>query len=181
MNLKVLLRLTRSPAAPALAALLLAGTVLGEEKSVKRAELIVREGKGSIYKPVATLHRGDVVNVVGRDDKNSRWLKVDVGGKTGWVYEDTLESRALASGGGRAGMLDASATPSANTAAASSVGLVSETGEVTLRGEGWDSRAFAQKNGLNASGVQGLMSTRQALTPQQVDAFMSQGKVGSAQ
>lgn len=183
MMANLLIKWTRSPAAPMLAALLLAGAALAEEKSVKRAELTVREGKGSIYKPVATLRRGDVVNVVGRDETNSRWLKVSVGGKTGWVYEDALETRAVASSAGGVGFINAGATAAPNAAAASGnfEDRISVTGGVTLAGGGWDAKTYAQANKLNPAGLQAMMGSRQALTPQQIEAFMSQGKVGAGQ
>lgn len=160
----------------------LANPAAAEEKVVKRAELIIREGKGSLYKPVVTLHRGDVVNVVGRDPTNARWLQVQVNGQTGWVYEDALEARNVTvAQGNRSGFGGSGASVGANAAASSSgfEGGLAPT-ELSIAGAGWDARQYAQKRSLNAAGLQAILNARQSITGPELEAFQSQGKVGSA-
>jgi uncharacterized protein YgiM (DUF1202 family) len=169
----------------ALAGVVLFGLVAvpasAEERVAKRSDVVIREGKGSIYKPVATLRRGDSVNVVGKDDANPRWLKVEVNGKAGWVYEDALESRsAMAARGPRSGFANSGASAGAEGLAASSVGIDGDGREFTLAGAGWDARRYAQQKNLNTTGLQAVTNARQALSGQELEAFQSQGKVGGA-
>src|SRR5688500_1450549 len=95
------MRQRRSARAPALvtqafflscAIVLVTPPALAEDGWVRKAEVVVRDGKGGIYRPLATYRRGDWLWVVGRE---RRWLKVDLGGRTGWVYEDALNARPI--------------------------------------------------------------------------------------
>src|SRR5687768_16313443 len=104
---------------PCLWLLLSVSVVWAEDRWVRRSEIKVREGQGTAYKVLATYRKGDRVNVVGTDEKNVRWLKVDVGGgKTGWAHEDGLSERRIDPRTGQV-VGDASASGLSTSAAAS--------------------------------------------------------------
>jgi uncharacterized protein YraI len=66
-----------------------ASTAWAESAWVKSATVDVREGKGAVYPSVMTVAKGQELTVVSRDGK---WVQVQAGGKTGWVYETALSS-----------------------------------------------------------------------------------------
>src|SRR5687768_15200419 len=116
---------------------------------VKRKDVTLRAGQGGIYKPVGTARMGDALTVLEMDGK---WLKVESGGKTGWVYQDALHNRPIDA---RTGLEIAS------SGAQASAGLVGSTwgevkpgqGEMSVAGRGWEAERYQRENEIDAAGL----------------------------
>ena len=63
--------------------------------------LNMRSGAGTGYSVVQTLSRGTEVNIIGeaKDSDGTRWYKISVGGKTGYVHSAYLTKKGTSSGG----------------------------------------------------------------------------------
>lgn len=157
---------------------------VAEDGWVRPAKLVVREGKGCVYRPLATFRRGDRLRVVGGE---RRWLKVDLGGRAGWVYQDALNARPIDPDTG------AEIEPGARDGnAAAGDGLpvrlgppfrVCRFGGTLLelspadRG-GWHAGSYQAARGLDPSGLRRVRAARLALTPPRLERFMADGGVG---
>jgi len=148
----------------ALAAMLLwpAASALAEDVWVNRTELQIREGKGAAFAPVATARKGEKLTVISREGK---WLKVQLGDKQGYVYEDAISARQV-SAGGDLGSLLGSPDSSGLSAAAAAKGL--QPGALT----------FANSGNFNTAPLQAMIARRNAVTGAEWVAFAQAGNVG---
>jgi hypothetical protein len=139
-----------------------ATTALAEDVWVNRAQLQIRDGKGAAFAPVATAKKGDKLVVITREGK---WLKVQLGDKQGYVYEDAISPRQV-SAGGDLGSLLGSPESSGLSAAAAAKGL--QPGAVT----------FASTGNLSTAPLQAMIARRNAVTGPEWVAFAQAGNVG---
>lgn len=65
------------------------GILTGPAARVVVAELNIRQGPDTSYPPVGTLHRGDLVQIVGRN-ADSSWWAVSYRGGTAWVLSELV-------------------------------------------------------------------------------------------
>jgi uncharacterized protein YgiM (DUF1202 family) len=144
--------------------LICCGAVAAEEVWVKRMSLPIREGQGAAFATVATAVKGDKLQVVERDGK---WLKVQLGDKQGYVYEDSISAREVKAGGDelRAALGGGSET-SALAADAAAKGLQPET------------EAYTKSKNLNSASLEKMIARRKSVTGEQWTAFTADGKVG---
>lgn len=155
---------SRWVAAALIAAATMSAAAWAEDVWVQSKLVVVRANKGPAYAEVATVKKGDKLNVVARE---GAWIKVSVGGKEGFIPAKAISNTQIA------GDMDLSMFK-ANTARVdtSNAGKgVSETAQ-----------KFAQGRGMSHAAVEQLEKFRDAIrdNPREWEAFMQQGRVGIA-
>jgi hypothetical protein len=156
-----------------------------EDAWVRKAEVVVRDGKSGVYRPMATYRRGDWLRVVARE---RRWLKVDLGGgRAGWVYEDALNARPIDPDTGQevepaSGMRYSAGDGPPSPLSESSIKVCRFGGDLReaspARRGGWAAAIYQGARRLDAAGLNSVLGVRKSLTPEQVDAFMAAGRIG---
>ena len=142
-----------------------AAIAAAEEVWVKRPSLPIREGKGAAFATVATARQGDKLSVVGHEGK---WLKVQLGDKQGYVYEDSISAREIKAGGDDLRAALGGPDTSALAADAAAKGLEPQA------------VAYAKNKNLSSASLEKMIARRNAVTGQQWIAFTNEGKVGAA-
>jgi uncharacterized protein YgiM (DUF1202 family) len=135
-----------------------AAVAAAEEVWVKRPSLNIREGKGAAFATVATARQGDKLSVVGHEGK---WLKVQLGDKQGYVYEDSISAREIKARAALGG-------PDTSALAA----------DAAAKGLEPQAIAYAQNKNLSSAPLEKMIARRNAISGQQWIAFTSEGKVG---
>jgi len=147
-------------------ALTIAGTatwVVAEEVWVKRPELDVRGAPSVAGNVVATVKKGQQLQVIGRE---GAWVKVKVGETEGYVSQNSLSDKKVSGGGG----LSTFAGGPDTSGATASAGV-----------KGLDPMAekYAAAKGLDPKRVDAMIARTEAISPDELAAFMREGKVGS--
>jgi uncharacterized protein YgiM (DUF1202 family) len=149
----------RTITAAALAVAACAAAAVAETRYVERAKVEVKDGKSIAGKVLATLKRGDAVNVTRRDADG--WLQVAVPAGNGFVFEKALAlSRPSVGGGGET--LSAITGRSDNaevSAAAAAKGLTPQT------------LAIARNRGYDPDLLERLTKTRHDITEAEFEQF----------
>jgi len=162
--MKKFLRGRRGLLASAAIGLICCGAIAAaEEVWVKRMTLPIREGKGAAYATVATAVKGERLQVVEHDGK---WLKVQLGDKQGYVYEDSISPREVKAGGDELRAALGGSDTSALAADAAAKGLQPET------------EAYAKSKNLNPATLETMIARRKSITGEQWTVFATEGKVG---
>src|SRR2546421_10480175 len=92
-----------------------------EDVWVKRAVLDVLEGKAAAYPVVTKAKKGDKLTVLAHE---GNWLKVQAGGREGYVFEDSVSTRKIQGDGGGLAHALGSAEASQMASGASGKGLL---------------------------------------------------------
>jgi uncharacterized protein YraI len=132
-----------------------ASTVLAESVWVQSDGVNILGGKGSIYPTVATVKKGQELQVLGRDGK---WVNVQIAnGPTGWVFESNLSAKKV--GGDLFSGLRGDSAAGLNTAAAA---------------RGWDPATdqYATTKGMSKAPMDHLLQIKKSISPQEWEAFM---------
>jgi uncharacterized protein YgiM (DUF1202 family) len=145
----------------ALACATISFSALAEDVWVNRPALDIREGKGAAYNLVVTAKKGDKLSVVGREGK---WVKVNLNGKEGYVFENSLSATQVAP----ESMSNMSADAKAMTTDAAAKGLEPE------------SLDYAKKHNYSDAGLEQMKKMRKLVTGKDFEQFTSEGKVGPA-
>ena len=126
------------------------------------AKVTIRAGKGPVYDGVADVRKGDKLTVIERDGP---WLKVNAGGKVGWVHEKLISAQEV----------KADFKPFAGNA---NTATVTEGAASRLNP---DAVKYATGKNLNPEWMKWLESFRDGLRghPQEWEDFMRQGEVGN--
>ena len=150
----------------ALCFLFLTLPTLAEDVFVKQAAVPVRAGKGSAYDEVATVKKGDKLQVVAREGD---WLKVRANGKEGYVFKTAIDTKNPSGGGKLGGDLGRMFSGASGGSTASSGAAGKGLGE---------SLQYARTNGMSPAGLDRMIAMNKALNAPEWEAFMTQGKVG---
>jgi hypothetical protein len=135
---------------------------VAEEGTIRYNDAKLR-AKPSPFDTVATLNKGDKVQVLGHE---GGWVKVQAGGKQGWIAANSLadaKGKSLLEGLGEA----AAAAPGSSSASAAGAG----------KGAG-ESEQFAQSKNLSRSGLNRMIALRETVGPSEYETFVTQGNVG---
>lgn len=146
-------------------ALAIAGGVsvaVAEEVWVKRPELNVRAGKGAAFETVATVKKGQKLEVIARE---GTWVKVKVGDTEGYVSQNSLSDKKVSGGGGLSTFAGGPDTSGA-TASAGAKGL-DEMAE-----------QYAAAKGMDPKRVDEMIARTKAITGEEWAAFTREGQVG---
>ena len=140
-----------------------AAAALAEDVWVKTALATVRAGKGPIYDGVADVHKGDKLTVIARE---GTWIKVSVNGKEGYIADKLVSAQSVS----------AEFKPFAGAANTASV-----TEGAAGRGLRDGATQYAKGKNLSDAWMKWLEQFRDGLRahPQEWEAFMQEGKVGS--
>jgi uncharacterized protein YraI len=142
--------------------LLCAGIAGAEDVWVKSAIVSVRADKGPIFDEVAVVKKGVQLKVLARENG---WVKVDVGGKQGWISEKLISTTKV----------DANFT----------FGDIGKTADLSEAKAGRSLKEgaveYASSKNLNPRPMQELEIFRDNLrkAPQDWIEFMKQGRVGT--
>lgn len=145
--------------------LLLAGIAMAEQVVVQVQTLAIRNGKGSMYTPVAEVANGTSLDVVERYPDG--WLKVKVNDKEGYVKETALKPRSPSMLGG------ASAGANALTGNTSDVGAAA-----AARGIQEDANVYAASKGYNTAALQEMIANRNRVAGDPWLRFTHEAKIG---
>jgi len=141
---------------------------LAETMYVKSAKTKMTAEASARSKSLGYLSAGQAVNVVAKEGK---FIKVSVGGKTGYIFKFKLTSSAP-SGGGGGGGLDALTGNQKMAAAESSSGS-------SIRGLSPISENYAKGHGISADHVASVKQMESlSFSSSQVEAFQEQGELG---
>ena len=144
------------------AVMLLAATAAYAAVKVCEAPLAeIRTGKKSISDVVATVKKGDSLEVIEKDKRG--WLKVKVNGKEGYVYESALDAPKTR------GLL-ASGDPRASETELAAAGKGVLPGTV----------AYASGKNLNTAGLEKMLETRRGISEAEFNSFVAEGKLKGA-
>src|SRR5688572_12297263 len=147
------------------AALTLSSAALGEEVFVQQPSVVVRAGKGAVYEEVATVKKGDKLTLIAREGK---WLRVSVGGKEGYIFENSVgPSKSAAGLGGLSSLLSSGA----------GTGSASDTAAGRGLGESLD---WARGKNMSPAGLNRMLTIRKGVTPLEWERFVNEGRVGPA-
>jgi hypothetical protein len=154
--------------------LLIASAVFGlstaawaETVYVKLQNATIRTGKNATLKPVAEVNQGDKLQVIAREGS---WLKVSIGGKEGYIHQNSISADA---GGGAGGTLGRKFE--GGTSSEAGAGLAG-------RGLG-DSAKWAQGKGLSTAGLDRMVDQKKQFTKNsgdELEMFVKDGHVGPA-
>jgi hypothetical protein len=138
-----------------------AGIAVAEDVWVDRPVAKILGGKGSLYPVVAEVHQGDKLSVVERDGS---WVHVQFNGNDGWVFDKSLSAREV---GGDV-FAGANNTQSAGASSANAA-------------KGFTEMDFAASKNLSVAPLQKMEAEIGAeVTPDGLEKFMADGKVGDA-
>jgi hypothetical protein len=147
-----------------LAGTLVTGAVLAEDVWVKSETAEIRSGKGAVFPLVAKAEKGTQLTVISREPKG--WIKVKVGDKEGYVYENAISAQQVKGGGNLLAAMGAGAEASNLSAGAAGKGLEQ------------NAAAYAQGKRLDPRPMDWLIAFRKKIDPRQWAAFTAAGKVG---
>jgi len=135
---------------------------VAEEATIRYDDAKLRAKQGP-FDTIAMLKRGEKVQVLAHE---GGWVKVQAGGKQGWLAAASLvdaKGKGLLEGLGEA----AAAAPGSSSASAAGAG----------KGAG-ESEQFAQSKNLSRSGLDRMLAVRKTVDGSEYESFVNQGKVG---
>ena len=124
----------------------------------------ILEGKSGFSKVVVSAKKGEQLTVVGRE---GTWVKVQLGDKQGYVFQNALSEKKVGSGQSLGDMMaGGDSTSGMSTAAA---------------GKGLDQMAedYAKNKNMDPKVVDAMIARNTAITDAERVAFMRQGNVGA--
>jgi hypothetical protein len=134
---------------------------------VNAERLDVVDKKRSVAKTVVTVDRNAPLNVIA---KEGNWYKVETGGKQGYVFANAVSDKP-GQGGKNAGVslsaVNGGPVPKLESAAA-------------VKGLNANAQKYASTNGLNTSGLREVQRRREAISGDEFERFLRQGKLGVA-
>ncbi|MCY2954384.1 MAG: SH3 domain-containing protein [Planctomycetota bacterium] len=157
-------RRTIALAAGLLAGTLAAGAVLAEDVWVKSESAEIRSGKGAVFPLVAKAEKGAQLTVISREPKG--WIKVKVGDKEGYVYENSISPQQVKGGGNLFSAMGAGVEASNLSAGAAGKGLEPQAED------------YAKGKRLDPGPMNWLIAFRKKIVPKEWAAFTAEGKVG---
>ena len=151
--------------------LLIAAAVVGVSSSVWAEVVYVKLRSGTLRSekdastaPVAGVKQGDKLQVIGREGS---WIKVSIGGKQGYIQQNSISTEPV---GGRGGTLSQSvASLSGSEAGAGLAG----------RGLGDDAKKWSQGKGLNNSGLERMLVQNEVIRHESGDIVNQFAKTGN--
>jgi uncharacterized protein YraI len=118
---------------------------------VKAASVDVRENKGAVYPSLITAPKGTELTVVKRE---GQWVQVQTGGKTGWVFANSVSSSKV---GGEVNLMP---------------GASAEMGTgIAARGLQPGAETYVSSRGLSKAGLEHLIAVRKSINPQEWTKF----------
>ena len=160
-----LLRSVFAAASLATAGLCFAQAAAAPEHVWAKQAIVIREGKSGFANEVFTAKKGDQLTVLAREGP---WLKVQLGDKQGYVFENAMSKKKVGAGQGLGDMMaGGDSTSGMNTAAA---------------GKGLDKIAedYAQNKNMDPKVVDAMIDRNKRITEAERQAFMAEGNVGAA-
>jgi hypothetical protein len=142
---------------------LLGATALAEDIWIKAETVQIRAGKGAVYPVIATVPKGTKLTVIARE---GHWIQVQVQDQLGYVFDGSVSSQEVGSGGNLLADLGAGSNASDMSSGAAGKGLAPEA-------ETWASGA-----NLNSGPMNKLIDFRKHLDPKLWESFTTEGKVG---
>jgi hypothetical protein len=136
---------------------------VAEDATIRYDDAKVRTGKSAGFDTIATLKKGDKVQVLAHEGP---WAKVSAGGKQGWIGINSLGDAKGKSFFAGAGELAAGASGSSSASAA---GAGKGAGE---------SEQFAQSKNLSRSGLDRMLALRNTINGSEFEKFTTEGNVG---
>jgi uncharacterized protein YgiM (DUF1202 family) len=124
----------------------------------------IREGKSGFANVVVTTKKNDKLTVLAREDK---WLKVQLGDKQGYVFENAISDKKVGSGQGFGNAMAGGDSASGLDTSAAFKGL-DENAEI-----------YAKNKNMNPKVVDAMIARNTAIADADRVAFMKEGKVGS--
>ena len=138
-----------------------AGIAIAEDVWVDRPVAKILGGKGSLYPVVAEVHQGDKLSVIEHDGS---WVHVQFNGNDGWIYDKALSARSV--GGDVFANANDAQSSGENSANA---------------GKGFTEMDFAVSKGYSPAPLLQMEKDIGAeVTPDGLEKFMADGKVGDA-
>ncbi len=132
----------------------LAAQAMAETIWINSEAVEIRAGKGAVYPVLVTAHKGDQLTVLAHEGK---WLKVNVGGKEGYVFETAVSSTQVGSGGNLLSNLGAGGTDMSTASAAKGLEPSAQT--------------YASSKGLDPMPLRQLIDKCKAICPKEWEAF----------
>jgi uncharacterized protein YgiM (DUF1202 family) len=136
---------------------------LAEDVWVKRPELDLRASPSVAGNVVATVKKGQQLQVIARE---GAWVKVKAGDTEGYVSQNSLSDKKVAGGGGVLSAVAGGPNTSGATASAGVKGLDKMAEE------------YAAAKGLDPTRVDEMIARTKRITPEELAAFTREGKVG---
>ena len=136
---------------------------LAEDATIRYDNAKVRTGKSAGFDTVATLKKGEKVQVLAHEGS---WVKVNANGKQGWIGVNSLgdaKGKGFFEGAGELAA-GASGSSSASAAGAGKGGLPSEQ--------------WAQSKNLSHAGLDRMIALRQTIQGSEFEKFTDEGHVG---
>ncbi len=158
-----LLRTMFAAASLGVAGFCFAQAAASEEVWTKQA-VDIREGKSGFATVVVKAKKGDKLTVLAREDK---WLKVQLGDKQGYVFENYISQKKVGAGQGLGDMMAGGDSTSGMSTAAAGKGL----DEVAEK--------YAQNKNMDPKVVDVMIDRNKAITEAERQAFMAEGNVGA--
>ena len=127
--------------------------------------VVIRDGKSGFATEVVKAKKGDQLTVLAREGP---WLKVQLGDKQGYVFENVTSTKKVGAGQGLGDMMaGGDSTSGMNPAAA---------------GKGLDQMAndYAKNKNMDPKVVDAMIDRNKAITEAERQAFMAEGNVGAA-
>ena len=124
----------------------------------------IREGKSGFSKIVVSAKKGDQLTVLARE---GTWVKVQVGDKQGYVFQNALSEKKVGSSQSFGDMMAGGDSTSGMSTAAAGKGL-DEMAE-----------AYAKNKNMDPKVVDAMIARNTAITDAERVAFMRQGNVGA--
>lgn len=147
-------RKQRSMLLIASAVLGISASALAETVYVKLRSGTIRSGADAKLEPVADVKQGDKLDVLAHEGS---WLKVSVGGKQGYIHQNSISDKPVGGQGGTLGKGSSNVT-----ASAAGAGLAG-------RGIGEDAGKWSQGKGLNIAGLERMLAQNEVIRHQSGD------------
>ena len=141
------------------------GIAAAEQVVVQVQSLVIRNGKGSMFAPVAEVPNGTSLDVIER--QSDGWLHVKVNDKDGYVKETALKPRSPSMLGG------APASANAMTGNTSDVGAAA-----AARGIRDDATVYASSKGYKTDALQQMIDNRNRVIGDPWLRFTYEAKIG---
>jgi uncharacterized protein YgiM (DUF1202 family) len=124
----------------------------------------IREGKSGFSKIVVSAKKGDQLTVLARE---GTWVKVQVGDKQGYVFQNALSEKKVGSGQSIGDMMAGGDSTSGMSAANATKGLDQIAED------------YAKNKNMDPKVVDAMIARNTAITDAERVAFMRQGNVGA--
>ncbi|HRK30938.1 MAG TPA: hypothetical protein PLD59_07645 [Tepidisphaeraceae bacterium] len=146
----------------------LAATIAQAEDITAGSDAVLRAGRSSATKVVASVKKGEKIPVLERvTERNVKWVRSASGGREGWTTENSLKK----AGGTDLSKVASAATGDAQANAATDAAAAKGVEPLTL--------AYSGANGLDTSGLDRLMALRARIIDSgEFEQFSKQGNVG---